>query len=185
MIEEILSQVMQTKAMCALFTDEADTDKFQVVKINKFNRDCIFATSYNQYGQIDGSEYISLRKLIKIETNSEYLQALSILDEYRNKSAEKNEFTSLKEMLDYAKYHNKVCEIELCDSGLQDAVGFISEITKEGLTVQSVNEFGEQDGESILFLSDITALSFGSDDTEKIEILYREKEKRKNEPTCL
>ena len=88
-------------------------------------------------------------------------------------------------MLDYAKYHNKVCEIELCDSGLQDAVGFISEITKEGLTVQSVNEFGEQDGEAILFLSDITALSFGSDDTEKIEILYREKEKRKNEPTCL
>ena len=64
MIEEILSQVMQTKAMCALFTDDADTDKFQVVKINKFNRDCIFATSYNQYGQIDGSEYISLRKLI-------------------------------------------------------------------------------------------------------------------------
>ena len=31
MIEEILSQVMQTKAMCALFTDEADTDKFSAL----------------------------------------------------------------------------------------------------------------------------------------------------------
>ena len=80
-------------------------------------------------------------------------------------------------MLDYAKRQNKICEIELCNSGLQDVVGFISEITEENLTVQSVDEYGEQDGEATLFLSDITALSFGSKDTEKIEILYSAKVK--------
>ena len=176
-MKKILNQVQQTKALCALFTDEADIDKFQVVKISCFNRDYIFAVSYDQYGKIDGYECISLKKLIKIETNSKYLQALSILNEHNNSHTAKIEFTSLNEMLDYAKCQNKICEIELCNSGLQDVVGFISEITEENLTVQSVDEYGEQDGEATLFLSDITALSFGSKDTEKIEILYRAKVK--------
>ena len=177
MIKKILKYVQQTKELCALFIDETDIDKFQVVKINCFNQNYIFAVSYDQYGKIDGNECISLKKIIKIETNSKYLQALNILDEYYNNHVTKIEFTSLNEILDYAKRQNKVCEIELCNSGLQDVVGFISEITGENLTVQSVDEYGEQDGEATLFLSDITALSFGSNDTEKIEILYRAKVK--------
>ena len=176
-MKKILNQVQQTKALCSLFTDETDIDKFQVVKISCFNQDYIFAVSYDQYGKIDGNECISLKKLIKIETNSKYLQALNILDEYNNNPMAKIEFTSLNEMLDYAKRQNKVCEIELCNSGLQDVVGFICEITRENLTVQSVDEYGEQDGEATLLLSDITTLSFGSNDTEKIEILYRAKVK--------
>lgn len=75
----------------------------------------------------------------------------------------------------YIKDNNKLCSIELCNSNLNDAIGFISYINQEDsiIKIKLVDENGEENGESSIDIEMISCITVDSLDEKKIESLYR------------
>ena len=68
---------------------------------------------------------------------------------------------------------HKICTIELCNSELQDIVGFIEDTESSCIKIKLITERGKDDGFTFVPVDKITQISIDSLDEQKIFTLYK------------
>lgn len=172
-----LLNIKKSQKLCAIYSNPERVDMFTVGYVEYFDEDILILRSYDYYGREDGFICIDTSSIIKIECDSEYLNTIRILidNELCN-----NQFVNFKEkqsflsILEFIKSRNLICSIELYDSQIEDAVGFISRIFNDGIIeIKGVNSAGKFDGECILKLDCISCISVYTLDNIRLEKIIK------------
>jgi len=183
-MKKTLKDIMEKQELCNIYTNAGATNKFSAGYIIGVDEEFFLAQSIDPYGKDDGVFCDFIDRIIKIEKDNEYSKNLLILFEHHKQSIYSELFhnhdTVKLAILSYAKTHDKICSFELCESELDDMVGFVGEYNDGVVKIQSVKECGDPDGEAFIVIENISRISCDTQDEKKIEFLYRHKEKNDN-----
>lgn len=78
----------------------------------------------------------------------------------------------IESLLQKAQDARKIVSIELQDSGYDDEVGFVENLTCNLCVVRKINEYGVEDGEAIMKIQNITQIACESESEEIVEMLF-------------
>ena len=154
------------------------------LKLNKFSAGKIAHVFSNEIllkhllpnGKYDGYQVISIEDIMKIEHKTKYAQKIAKLAKYYDsvheevEVLEENGFVTI---LEFAKEKNKVVSIEFLESVRNDVIGYIGEVNNDRCVVYQLDEFGNEDGQVLFELSNITFVSCDSDEECILDVLSR------------
>ncbi len=173
-----LKTLLQNQRLCEIYSNTDHTDKFSVGYIVAVDKHNCLLQAVDFYGQYDGLSCFLLDEIYKIQTNTQYLQAIEKLIKYRNAITIKSFQTDtiLFDMLSDISKKKRICEIELCDSNLADAIGYVKKVNanENKIEMSLVDECGNNDGETIIDTQMISHISYDSTDTIRLEILNKQ-----------
>ncbi len=176
-----LKQFKDNQELVSIFSDYRDTDCFSVGYVLSIDETFYIIEHISPMGRLDGYSFRLVDDIFKFESNNTYMNDISMLFKYFNQKRvnDINRGLSPTEgILEFAKSHNKICTIELCNSDRDDVVGFIEEYSETTITIKSIKKDGIYDGEAIINVEQIIDLSYGREEHQKIEILYNLKNKK-------
>lgn len=172
-----LKALLKNQNLCEIYTNVEQTNKFSVGYVVAVDeRNCLLL-AVDFYGQYDGLSCFLIDKIFQIQTCTQYLQAIEKLVKHRNIITSKNHRTDtiLLDILTDISENKRICEIELCDSNLADATGYVKnvDVKENKIELLLVDEFGHNDGETIIDMQMISHISYDSTDTIRLEILNK------------
>ena len=175
-INEELSK--NTNELFEIYTDTEATNKFFVGFVIENDNEFFLCKAINQYGNIDGLICCLYDSIIKVQKETTYLKNLLLLhnknhnDKIEDIKINNNE-SLLLQVLKHIKDKNKICTIELCNSNMNDVVGYISLVDTKASIVKLiiVDENGKRDGEAIIDINMISCITTDSLDEQKIQLL--------------
>lgn len=173
--ENQISKMKEDKEILEFYLDKNCTSKFTAGLIEEINENSILIQLLTPMGEYDGYMVKEPATIYRINSKTKYCYALKELVNI-NKTAHNSipQFTE-DQFYNVAKYafeNKKVVSIEMNDSGRSDVVGIITNVTFDYVHINLLTEYGEPDGEGIIFLSDITQLICDSEDERKILLLH-------------
>jgi hypothetical protein len=171
-----IKELIETQKLCSVYTNAKSTDKFSVGFLLKYDDKYFIMESIDQYGKSDGIFCSLIDNIFKVEDENEYISCIQKLFSYFKQTRYKNPMLKdgiLKSFIDYIVENKKICSIELCNSGICDAVGFISKITNGIIELVVIDQYGRRDGVQTITLADISHISCDSTDDIKTETLFK------------
>ena len=172
----LLKELVNSKELCAVYSDSVRTTKFCVGHILGIDDEFYLIERVDPFGLQDGLGCSRIGEIIKVERDNVYLKNLAKLIHYHKQKAipkiSCGDDMKLS-LIDYAQKHKKVCEFELCESDNKDIIGFVKSYKDGLLTVQTLTETGDEDGESCIPMEAIDVIVCNSVDENKIEILHK------------
>lgn len=173
--ENQISKMKEDKEILEFYLDKNCTSKFTAGLIEEINENSILIQLLTPMGEYDGYMVKEPVTIYRINSKTKYCYALKELVNI-NKTAHNSipQFTE-DQFYNVAKYafeNKKVVSIEMNDSGRSDVIGIITNVTFDYVHINLLTEYGEPDGEGIIFLSDITQLICDSEDERKILLLH-------------
>lgn len=139
-----------------------DSNKFLYGKLLSVNEIEFALLMYTPCGKYDGIIVKSIEDITRIEYDGQYdrkMQKVLLRNiEAENYCIDDSLITS--SILELSLKLNKIASIELLDSGYDDVVGFVDEISDNKCTIKLVDEYGYEDGYSFILISDITQVMF-------------------------
>lgn len=157
--EDALSRLENLDEMVHLYSDASNTTKFSAGYIKALNEKEILLAHISPYGKYDGYMVKQRKDIYCVETGGKYAVKLEKLHMLENKKHEVINIESLslfKSLLDFAKEKNKIVSIELLESDLDDIVGYVKWIDNEMAEIKLVDEYGEAEGKSLIYIKDIS-----------------------------
>ncbi len=176
MINE-LKKVLNAKALCEIYANEYDTDKFIVGYVAGLDNDFCLIPNFDYYGRYDGVICLANDDIYRIQTNTRYLKAIEKLIANKNCITEQN-FPSkdiLYSVIDYLKETKHICQIELLESDFVSVSGTIKTFDRKNsiIKIDCVDDYGTFDGESTIDVQAINLITYNSSDTKRIELLMK------------
>lgn len=165
--------------MYEIYANLENSNKFTVGYIIANDKNYIVCESIDPYGKKDGLVLFLCDNIIKVQKNTKYLNNIEKLYNKQGNKRDKIFFNTseslLLQLLDYIDKNKKLCTIELCDSNINDVVGFLNKIDLNGATIElnNINDDGEKDGISIVNLNMISSITVDSLDDKKLYDLTR------------
>ena len=83
---------------------------------------------------------------------------------------------SFQAPLSYGQEAGKIVSLELLSSGYNDLQGFVKEVAKDHCVLRQIEEYGEEDGTSIVELSGITRINCDSFEEQKLLLMHHKSE---------
>lgn len=172
-----LNNFVNKQEIISIYTDEEKTNKFIAGYLLAVDEQYFLLASITPQGLYDGYILKTLDSILCIHSNGKYEKKLSYLlsDKYKPHntqywaSIESNNI--LEEFLEFIKENNFVCSIEICNSGYNDIIGFIDSFNDVTCSVNTITEYGEDDGKSMIQIRDITLIGCDSDEEQTIKYL--------------
>lgn len=163
-------------SLCEIYSNPDDTNKFCVGYVLAVDDNNCVVQTIDRYGAYDGVSCLFNEDIIQIRTDTKYLSAMLKLARYKGNNTIKDvSYDRLfRDILFDIKENVRICEIELCDSKLCDIMGYIRDFNDDNIKILCVDDFGENDGETIIDINTISHVSYDSIDTIRLEILHRE-----------
>lgn len=177
-MKEIIEELKLSRELCEIYTDSDYTDKFFVGYILESDQEFFVCKAINAYGEYDGWICCLHDNIIRVQTGTNYLKNLLVLyNEKKDRGQELclNPDDLLLQMLEYIKDNKRICTIELCNSNMNDVIGFVSDISQRGaiLRVKMVDADGKADGESRIDMNMVSCITTQSADERKLEFLFK------------
>lgn len=172
-MKKIIAKLLQEGKLCSIFTDNAE--KFAVGYILAADGEFVLYGAVGPYGRDDGLCCLRIESIFKIETDTEYIKDMELLFRYRGEVRRPKIAGDdvLDAVLTEALHGKKLCTVELCGSGCDDVIGYLTEIAGEELGFAMLDEHGNSDGKTIFERGSISSIKFESEDEEKIVALFR------------
>ncbi len=127
-------------------------------------------------GEYDGIVVDDLEDIIRVAAHGKYHEKMMKLicpNEVNLQLPDIDESHIDRSVLIYAKETNRLVSIELEESGAVDVCGFVEEVSEATCKILEVDEYGFQDGDSVLDLRSISQISMDSADENRVMKLYR------------
>ena len=176
LINETLQELINSKEIAVIYTDDEDTSIFSIGYILAYSEDEIIVAHIDVFGNNDGFLGKKIYNITKLEYKSKYSTKIYKLNEIRKNSSDSislhNEFLFLDLML-YAYKFKKIVSIELFNSGIDDAVGYIVSIEGNSAKIKIVDRYGEYDGEMIINIKDITDIACDTNYQKSLDLLFQ------------
>lgn len=180
-MKEYLIKLQKENALCEVYTNPNENDKFRVYQLLFVGDDFILAQAFDRYGQLDGIECLRLDCILKIVSSSLYLECMQKLISdvciFDIKSLIKDGGCEFKSLIEYFAKQRTLCEIE-CGGDIEEIVtGFIHSVKDVYVGVIKFDDYGHDDGFELIRAEDIYCVSFNTMETNRLEKLI---DKHKN-----
>ncbi len=174
-MKNILSNLANKGTMCEIHNDPESTNKFTVGRIFVCGEDFIVVEMFDPNGRYDGIGWFPIDTIYHIETDTEYLSALTrLIAHHKEVSKYKaDDVADLDKILHLAKCEGRICEFNFYESHYADVTGYIDSFDENIVKVCNINDLGKKDGYSVLSREAITFISIDSCDLVKLEILQK------------
>lgn len=170
-MKKYFNDFKDNKELICVYSNETDTESFAAGYVVGVSKDDIILYHLTPRGTYDGYLLLPIDNIFLTEYNTRYtkkLYNLSQIQFHENMSYFKNE--SLKScLLKYAHENDFVVEVQLVNSGLNDVVGKVFSFDEEKVIVDKYTEYGEQDGQAVFNILDITRLSCDNEEERTIK----------------
>lgn len=162
---------MKNKDLVCVYSDTNDSESFSAGYIVGVSEEDIILYHLTPNGKYDGYILLPIENIFLTEFNTKYTKKLeSIYKNILNNDIMYFDSETLKlSLLKYAYENDFVCEIQLINSGLNDVVGKIFEFDEMLVKVEKYTEYGENDGEAIFDINNITRLSCDSEESQTLK----------------
>lgn len=170
-----ISKVKENKEILEFYLDKNCTSKFAAGLIEEINENSILIQLLTPMGEYDGYMVKEPATIYRINTKTKYCRALEEMvniNQTFHISIPQYTEDQFYNVAKYAFENKKVVSIELNDSGRSDVIGIITNVTFDCVNFDLLTEYGEPDGEGIIYLSDITQLVCDSEDERKVLLLH-------------
>jgi hypothetical protein len=174
MNKELMS-IKEEKKIVSIYYDRQDTSKYTVGYIVSLSEDDIILNLIGQDGLNDGYMFLKIVDIFQIDTSGLYEAKIAKLVELNKTKLENVNFgidNLLMEFFKYAMDNRLIITFQLCDSGETDITGFILEIADNVVKIKKVDNYGNDDGESVILLEDITLLICNSNRECSLKLVF-------------
>lgn len=169
-MKELLNKIPKNEIVALYFENK---DRFNCGEIVGMDDEFVALHSYTPYGFPDGYLLRRLSELSRVERGSKYLSALGML--IRCNGGKSDDMLPLagdleRAILEYSIAHNKVVSLGV-DGSDELAIGRVETLGDETVNLRQYTDYGESDGVSAFYLSNILSVSVDSEDEKKIAML--------------
>lgn len=180
---KILYELYSSQKAASIYTNSNKTDKFNFGNIAAINDREIAIHLITPDGEDDGLTVMSVDKVFRIETDGQYSEKMKKLCSASENTVCPSNFpidnsNITESVLLSASEKNLLVSIELLDSGYNDVIGYIENITDGECMVRQIDEYGYADGYSYVAIKDITIISCHTQDEKRIMKLQQLNEQR-------
>ncbi len=171
-----LKKLCEKKRRVLLYTNQENTSKFDYGQILAVNDKEFAIYSVTPDGKADGIMVKKLTDVIRVGIGGQYeekIEKLCAMNHIAPFDEKLNADDIVVSALQLAKRNGEIVSLVLLDSDYFDVVGFIDDISDGLCTVREVDEYGFEDGITHIPLENITELSCGSEDENRVLTLWK------------
>lgn len=170
---ELLKKICIKEKLVSIYSDYEETEKFFYGKILCVNEDEVLIYLISPSGKFDGILVKKTSSIFRIEYGGDYESKMELLldCDLPDFDYPVDESDIGLSMLKNALETKEMISIELLDSGIYDLIGIVEAIDKTTCRIKQYNEYGFEDGYSIINPDDITQISYASQDEQRIKRL--------------
>jgi hypothetical protein len=164
-IRETLRLCVASKDMVEVYDDERNLDRFNVGMVDSVTHDAYCIQSIGPHGDFDGRQIGRIEDIIRLSTGSEYLSALKLLHEARDRitttlpNPDGYLPMDLQNSLRFAK--DKKIVVSLIDPDHLQITGFVKDFGEDFVEISEVRRDGQEDGSIIVHLEEIVRVDVG------------------------
>lgn len=174
MFKEYLLKAINNQTPVSIYTDNEEVEKFSLGFIQGVSDDYVLLASISPFGFYDGFTIKNYKDIYRCESKDKYGEKAHKLYQIRKQNHPSLDLTSddlILNLIQYAYDSHLVVSIELNHSEYDDLQGFISGIQGDMITIEQRDDYGNADGESIVFWDNITCVTCDSDKEMAIKLL--------------
>jgi hypothetical protein len=178
-VRAILERAAREHRPVAVYTNQGDPTKFSVGYVDRLSRTQVRLRSLSPDGDDDGYEIRDLSGIHKVELDGRYERKVAFLNASRGEIFREIELATgpangdlVVSTLREAKAKQLPVVLWTADEA-QGVGGFVHGLTRSAVTLQSINDFGEEDGLVTLSLHAIADMDCNSRAGQKLTFLYR------------
>lgn len=169
-----LKELSKLANKVSLYTNINDTSHFLYGIILAVDENKIAVQLISPDGENDGIVAFDTEEVFRIELDGQYAEKMKKLSgNIQRVGFQLVENSIYLSVLYLAKQRNQIVSIELCSSGYDDVVGFVSGISEDDCCINQIDEYGFPDGCSYISLEDITQISCGGKTENRIYKLWK------------
>lgn len=174
MINE-LKRLCETREPVSIYANYANTSKFIFGYVLAVNEVDIAIQLISPNGDDDGFTVMNIDNILRIEEKCQYTEKMKILSSDKNIPVYDFKFCEdeiMESAVLYALNHNRILSVELVDSGFDDVVGFVDYADGGVCKINQIDEYGFDDGFSLIEFKNITKVTVMSSDERRIKKLW-------------
>lgn len=179
MFDNELKAFCDNMELVSIHSETSDYGSFTVGYIEGYNEEHYILALISPYGRYDGFLVKERKSIVSVEHGGKYESKIERLASYyhtEHESLDLSDDDLRLSMLNFASERNYIVAIELNDGGYQDCIGYVKSVETESddksCTISLIDEYGENDGEAVLLIDDITELSVNTEDEIRLKILH-------------
>lgn len=165
-IRTTLRHCLDNGDMVEVYDDERNLDRFNVGLVESVTRETYCIQSIGPHGDFDGRQVGRIEDIIRLSTGSEYLAALKLLHEARDRLSmdvlpepEGYMPMDLQNSLRFAR--DKRIVVSLVDPDHVQITGFVKDFGREFVEISELRRDGQEDGSIIVHLEEIVRVDIG------------------------
>lgn len=177
---EILSNFAQKNEAVSIYSNFENTLAHLTGYVLKATEDYVLIAHITEHGFYDGYILKRSEDIYRVDHGGLYEWKITALYHLRNQKHDLFTQSELKNPLNIrflqcAKENNKIISVEYGDTVIS---GFVSDYDENKLFVSIVDEYGNKNGNTIIYLDTIQTIALDTDTEQDILLLYQQKLKR-------
>ena len=179
MFDKELKAFYDNRELVSIHSDTSDYGSFAVGYIVGYNEEHYILALISPYGRYDGFVVRERKSIVSVEHGGKYENKIKRLAAYyktKHEELDLSEDNLYLSMLNFANERNYIVAIELNACGYQDCIGYVKSVETESgdksCTISLIDEYGDNDGEAVLLIDDITELSVNTEDEIRLKIIH-------------
>ena len=172
-MREKLAELKRLSENVCVYSD--DCNKFNYGRLLAVNDYDFAMLMYSPSGKYDGIIVRQIDDITRIEYGGQYEEKMQKLidTDIDPESISLDTENIAVSLLKLAFKQEKIVAVELLDSGFENAVGFVEEISDSGCVIALVDEYGYQDGHCFFLINDITQILLDTEEEQQILRLWK------------
>ena len=172
-MRKLLTRQKLSGKMAEIYTDPEDPEVFHVSYILDVTEDSILECCVGVHGEFDGYAAEYIRDICHVESETPYLRKLERLGKRNFFKADIGllQGQPISLLVNLAILQRQIAALDLWEE--EDSLtGYLTKLEDGRLLVRLVSDLGEDEGETVISLSDIRRILVGDVETRELDYLY-------------
>jgi hypothetical protein len=169
-----IQMIMDMEHIALVYIDENDTEMFSAGYIKEYSENELLMYYVDPFGYNNGVAVKCIRDIIKIEYGDKYSAKIQKLNSIRKTEVDFFDIGKgnlFSRILEHSIEKKKIVTIEILNSKVDDAVGYVTSIENHIVTLILIDNYGYKDGSMLINMNDITHIVCDSSQEEALNIL--------------
>jgi len=174
-MKDILKKISKEHKIAGIFTE--DPDSFLEGYVECVDKDMFILSHITNMGIYDGYILKLVKRVFQITTDDRYGKKIEALYKIRGQShmpiSVSEEKSAFDNFVEFARSNHFIISVELHYDDENIETGYIKDFSKEYLQIVNIDQYGYEDGESIILAEDITTISCDTDIEHTLSLLVQ------------
>lgn len=174
MIKEILMEHQEKLNMIAIYVNVEEEENFAVGYVVDVIEDQFLFLNVGLHGEFDGYTAAYIDDIYRVENDSRYINKMKQLCSFdlRNVLKNEKEQSAIMFLIDTAFKEKRVIKLSVAEKD-NVITGFIIKKNSSFIEVLQLDEYSDEDGNSVIKYDDIVQVCYDDLDCHDLQILYK------------